>query len=73
MIKRLLIAHRGEMACRIIRTAHRMGIETIAIFSDADYQALHTKLATKSVYAGSGPVFESYLNIDKILDIAKQE
>ena len=73
MIKRLLIANRGEIACRIIKTAHAMGIETVAIYSDADHQALHRTMATKAVYAGPSPALESYLNIENILAIAGQE
>ncbi|WP_067519092.1 acetyl/propionyl/methylcrotonyl-CoA carboxylase subunit alpha [Endozoicomonas ascidiicola] len=73
MIKRLLIANRGEIACRVINTAHAMGIETIAIYSDADAQALHTQLATKAIYIGPSPASESYLKADHILEIAKQE
>lgn len=73
MIKRLLIANRGEIACRIIKTAHAMGVETIAIYSDADHRALHTTMATKAVYAGPSPALESYLDIEKILSIAEQE
>ena len=73
MIKRLLIANRGEIACRIIKTAHAMGVETIALYSDADHRALHTTMATKAVYAGPSPALESYLDIKKILSIAEQE
>lgn len=73
MIKRLLIANRGEIACRIIKTARAMGIETVAIYSDADHQALHRTMATKAVYAGPSPALESYLNIENILAIAGQE
>ncbi|MFK0573567.1 acetyl/propionyl/methylcrotonyl-CoA carboxylase subunit alpha [Endozoicomonas sp.] len=73
MIKRLLIANRGEIACRIIKTAHALGVETIAIYSDADHRALHTTMATKAVYAGPSPALESYLDIETILTIAGQE
>ena len=73
MIKRLLIANRGEIACRIIKTAHAIGVETIALYSDADHRALHTTMATKAVYAGPSPAMESYLDIEKILSIAEQE
>ncbi|WP_163369743.1 acetyl/propionyl/methylcrotonyl-CoA carboxylase subunit alpha [Endozoicomonas acroporae] len=73
MIKRLLIANRGEIACRIIKTAHAMGMETIALYSDADHRALHTTMATKAVYAGPSPALESYLDIEKILSTAEQE
>ncbi|MFK7958778.1 MAG: biotin carboxylase N-terminal domain-containing protein [Lysobacterales bacterium] len=68
MIKRLLIANRGEIACRIIRTCRRLGIETVAVYSDADKTALHTRSADQAIYIGSAPPTESYLNIPKILD-----
>lgn len=73
MINRLLIANRGEIACRIIKTAHAMGVETIALYSDADHRALHTTMATKAVYVGPSPALDSYLDIEKILSIAEQE
>ena len=69
-IKRLLIANRGEIACRIIKTAQLMGIETIAVYSDPDYQSLHTLSADFCVNIGSAPAIESYLNIDKIIATA---
>ena len=68
MIKRLLIANRGEIACRIIRTCRRLGIETVAVYSDADKTSLHTRSADQAVYIGSASPTESYLNIPKILD-----
>jgi len=67
----LLIANRGEIACRIIRTAQRMGIRCIAIYSDADKNALHTQLADAAVHIGPAPAGESYLNIKEILNAAE--
>ena len=71
-IQTLLIANRGEIACRIIKTAQQLGIKTIAIYSDADYQALHTTMADQAVYIGPSPANESYLKIDTILDVARE-
>lgn len=73
MIKKLLIANRGEIACRIIRTAKRLGIETYALYSDADRFSPHCRLADNSVYLGPSPASESYLNADKIVAIAQQK
>jgi 3-methylcrotonyl-CoA carboxylase alpha subunit len=67
----LLIANRGEIACRIIRTAKRMGLRTVAVFSDADADALHVALADAAVRIGPAPARESYLNIAAILDAAR--
>ena len=68
MFKRILIANRGEIACRIIRTARRMGIETVAVYSDADRDALHVAQADEAVRIGPPPASESYLSIDAIVD-----
>jgi 3-methylcrotonyl-CoA carboxylase alpha subunit len=70
MIQSLLIANRGEIACRIIQTARRLGIRTIAVFSDADAQALHVRLADQAVHIGGSPVRESYLLGDRIIAAA---
>jgi propionyl-CoA carboxylase alpha chain len=67
MFKRILIANRGEIACRIIKTARRMGIATVAVFSDADKNALHVAMADDAVHIGPPPAAESYLAIDKIV------
>ncbi|HEY1545937.1 MAG TPA: acetyl/propionyl/methylcrotonyl-CoA carboxylase subunit alpha [Xanthobacteraceae bacterium] len=71
MFKRILIANRGEIACRIIKTARRMGIETVAVYSDADKDALHVEMADNAVAIGPPPVAESYLVIDKIVAACK--
>src|SRR5438105_4900752 len=72
MFKRILIANRGEIACRIIRTARRMAIETIAVFSDADRDALHVKMADDAVQIGPPAAAESYLSIDRIIAAARR-
>ena len=71
MITSLLIANRGEIACRIIRTAREMGIRTVAVFSDADRQALHVREADQAVHIGPSPARESYLVGEKIIAAAK--
>ena len=72
MISSLLIANRGEIACRVIRTAKRMGIKTVAVYSDADAGAPHVTMADMAVRIGPAPARESYLNVDAILDAAKR-
>jgi 3-methylcrotonyl-CoA carboxylase alpha subunit len=71
MITSLLIANRGEIACRIIRTAREMGIRTVAVYSDADAKALHVRQADEAVHIGPSPARESYLVGDKIIAAAK--
>jgi 3-methylcrotonyl-CoA carboxylase alpha subunit len=71
MIKSLLIANRGEIACRIIRTARAMGIRTVAVYSDADAKALHVRQADEAVHIGASPARESYLVGEKIIAAAK--
>jgi len=71
MFKRILIANRGEIACRIIKTARRMGIATVAVYSDADKDALHVSMADEAVAIGPPPAAESYLSIDKIVGACK--
>jgi len=71
MFKKILVANRGEIACRIFRTAKNMGISTVAVYSDADKDALHVRMADESVYIGPSPSVESYLIIEKILDACK--
>jgi propionyl-CoA carboxylase alpha chain len=72
MFKRILVANRGEIACRIIKTARKMGIETVAVYSDADKDALHVEMADTAVAIGPPPAAESYLVIEKIVDACKQ-
>jgi propionyl-CoA carboxylase alpha subunit len=72
MFKRILIANRGEIACRIIKTARRIGIETVAVYSEADKDALHVEMADLAVAIGPAPAAESYLVIDKIVAACKQ-
>lgn len=70
-IQKILIANRGEIACRIIRTAKTMGIKTLALYSNADEGALHTRLADEAVWIGTSPAAQSYLKGDEIIKIAK--
>jgi propionyl-CoA carboxylase alpha chain len=72
MFKRILVANRGEIACRIIKTARKMGIETVAVYSDADKDALHVSMADTAVAIGPPPAAESYLVIEKIVEACKQ-
>ncbi len=71
MIASLLIANRGEIACRVIRTARRLGIRTVAVYSDADAKALHVRMADESVHIGPSPARESYLVGERIIAAAK--
>ena len=71
MFKKILIANRGEIACRVIRTARRMGIATVAVYSDADARAPHVRLADESVRLGPAPASESYLKAELIIDACK--
>jgi propionyl-CoA carboxylase alpha chain len=68
MFDKILIANRGEIACRVIKTARRMGIGTVAVYSDADRDALHVRMADEAVHIGPPPAAESYIVIDKVLD-----
>ena len=72
MLKKILIANRGAIACRIIRTLDRLGIASVALYSEADQDSLHVTLANESVCIGEAPAAQSYLNIDKILEVAQQ-
>jgi 3-methylcrotonyl-CoA carboxylase alpha subunit len=71
MLKKILIANRGEIACRIARTADAMGIATVAVYSDADAKALHVTACDEAVHIGASPATDSYLRIDKIIAAAK--
>ncbi|RWC41283.1 acetyl/propionyl/methylcrotonyl-CoA carboxylase subunit alpha [Mesorhizobium sp.] len=70
MFARILIANRGEIACRVIRTARKMGVRTVAVYSDADAKSLHVAMADEAVHIGASPVGESYLRGDKIVAAA---
>ena len=72
MFKKILIANRGEIACRVIKTARRMGIDTVAVFSEADRDALHVEMADEAVAIGPSPAAESYLVIDKIVEACRK-
>src|SRR5215831_14935960 len=72
MFKRILVANRGEIAVRIIRACREMGIESVAVFSDVDRRALHVRKADHAYHIGPATASESYLNIDKILDVARR-
>ncbi len=71
-IKKILIANRGEIACRVIKTAKKMGIKTVAVYSDADRDALHVKMADEAVHIGPAPSNQSYIVIDKIMGAIRQ-
>ena len=72
MFKKILIANRGEIACRVIKSAKKMGIATVAVYSDADRMAVHTSMADEAVHIGPSAAAESYLVIDRILDACRQ-
>ncbi|MCV6592994.1 MAG: acetyl/propionyl/methylcrotonyl-CoA carboxylase subunit alpha [Silicimonas sp.] len=72
MFKKILIANRGEIACRVIKTARKMGIQTVAIYSDADANALHVKMADEAVHIGPPPANQSYIVIDKVMAAIKE-
>src|SRR5271169_4185655 len=71
MFKRILIANRGEIACRIIKTARRMGIATVAVYSEADRDALHVEMADEAIAIGPPPAAQSYLVIDRIVEACR--
>jgi propionyl-CoA carboxylase alpha subunit len=72
MFNKILIANRGEIACRVIKTARKMGIQTVAIYSDADKQALHVQMADEAVHIGPPPANQSYIVIDKVMGAIRQ-
>ena len=72
MFNKILIANRGEIACRVIKTAKRMGVSTVAVYSDADADSMHVAMADEAVHIGAAPSRDSYLSMDKIIAAAKQ-
>src|SRR5687767_3774075 len=70
-ITKILIANRGEIAIRIIRACRELGIKTVAVYSDADRESMHVRYADEVYHIGAPPASESYLRIDKLLDVAK--
>src|SRR3954470_7885587 len=72
MFTKILIANRGEIACRVIKTARKMGIKTVAVYSDADRDARHVELADEAVHIGAAPSRESYLRMDRIIEACKK-
>src|SRR5205814_366846 len=71
-LDKILIANRGEIACRVIRTAKRLGIKTVAVYSEADADALHVRQADEAVFIGLAPATQSYLLIDRIVEACKK-
>ena len=71
MFNKILIANRGEIACRVIKTARKMGIKTVAVFSDADRHALHVQMADEAIHIGASPASQSYIDIEKVVNAAK--
>src|SRR5215831_11537673 len=72
MFRKALVANRGEIAVRVIRTLREMGIGSVAVYSDADRTSLHVRMADEAAYLGASPSSESYLRIDRILDAARR-
>ena len=72
MFDKILIANRGEIACRVIKTARAMGIKTVAIYSDADRNALHVQMADEAVHIGPAPANQSYIVIDRVMEAIRQ-
>ncbi|HLL99495.1 MAG TPA: biotin carboxylase N-terminal domain-containing protein, partial [Pyrinomonadaceae bacterium] len=72
MFKKILIANRGEIACRVIRACRDMKIKTVAVYSEADKNSLHVRMADEAYFIGAPPSNESYLRWEKIVDVAKK-
>ena len=71
MFNKILVSNRGEIACRVIKTANKMGIKTVAVFSDADRHALHVQMADEAIHIGASPANQSYIDIEKVVSAAK--
>ena len=71
MFEKILIANRGEIACRIIKSARRMGIATVAVYSDADRHALHVQMADEAIHIGPAPAAQSYIVIERIMEAVR--
>ena len=72
MFKKILIANRGEIAVRIIRACRELGIKAVAVFSEVDRKGLHVRMADEAYFIGPSPSVESYLNMEKLIDVAKK-
>ena len=72
MLKKILVANRGEIACRIFATAKRLGISTVAVYSEIDKESLHVSMADEAIMIGPAPATESYLSIEKIVQACKE-
>src|SRR5574339_152370 len=72
MFKKILIANRGEIACRVIKTAKKLGIRTVAVYSEADRNARHVELADEAVLIGAAPARESYLSAERIIEACRK-
>src|SRR5688572_5448956 len=72
MFKQVLVANRGEIACRVIRTLRQLGVASVAVYSEADQHAMHVQMADKAVCIGPAPARDSYLNAERILQVARE-
>ena len=72
MFKKILVANRGEIACRVLQSAQRLGVATVAVYSEADAKARHVRMADEAFCIGAAPVSESYLQIERVLDVMRK-